>query len=272
MERARETSLIIVLAFTFLSPRRRQLRLPDGTLRPGLSHALAAICSMSADAAKALRELRDALRQPIDTVDDFTFLLSSTLQQLNLHPTSTASASSTFILRALEKQLPSVQQDLLSTAVPTFLHALDSKTKGLLDCFFCPFANEQQAHPAAARAVALCSYTTLPALLCAKTGVTPMPDASRGYVLEVLGGLAEGYGVRELHAGVWEDGEGHGESSKAGDMRRMRWEEAVKAVTSLPAKVANAVGSWKAEGWKGEVPDNLAPRRVQRTAVVSADG
>lgn len=217
---------------------------------------------MTSDAAIALRDLRDALRQPIATIDDFTFLLSSTLSSLDLHPTSSISSLSSSdytSLKAIDKHLPAVQQALLNSAVPNFLHALDDRGRQLLDTFFCP-DHTGAITSTAARHVALYSYWTLPALLSAKPGITPLPIPSRQYLLDTLQRLFAKYGIHVIYDTIWtSSGQGE-EGSKEEAARQIAWEDAVRAAVSLPAKVGNAVGVWKGEGWQGDAPEKLVPR------------
>jgi telomere length regulation protein len=86
-----------------------------------------------------------------------------------------------------------------------------------------------------------------------------LPLPCRDHTLSILGRLAITHGIDDLYWSTWREGN-EAEGSKDGGMRSLKWEEVVKAVTSLPAKVANAVGRWSSEGWKGFSPDELLPK------------
>lgn len=195
---------------------------------------------MSDDAASALRDLRDALRAGIPDADSFGFRLSSVLSELGLSPTSVVISNSD--PKAL-KYLPAVQQSLLSV-LPTFLPALDERGRSLLEAFFVP------PPTSSGKSVALTSYITLSGAL-ASSPPTPLPVESRQFVLDTLVRLVGSYGVDALFWAVW---------GVDGRARQLVWDDAVRAATSLPAKVANAVGRWKEAGWSGDVPPPLVPR------------
>lgn len=194
------------------------------------------------DPAEALKALRDALRSGIPDADEYTFQLSSTLDSLGLGPMSVPSPGGD---KAIQRYLPAVQQGLLST-LPTFLPALDERGRRLLDTFFCP-APEASTAPTA-RQVALAAYLTLTAAL-APTPATPLPVEARQFVLDTLASLAQAYSIDALY---WAT---HGRKAAP-----LLWDDAVRTSTSLPAKVANAVGRWKEAGWAGDVPGPLVPR------------
>ncbi|GMK56562.1 hypothetical protein CspeluHIS016_0304020 [Cutaneotrichosporon spelunceum] len=183
----------------------------------------------------ALRDLRDALRDGIPDVDDFVFRLSSTLSELGL--SSTGITMSVSQDPKVLRYLPAVQATLLSV-LPTFLPALDSRGRAILDAFFVPPSSS------ISNAVALTSYMTLSSALAAAPP-TPLPMESREFVLETLTKLTSTYGIDALY---W---------AARGELA---WDDAVRAATSIPGKVANAVGRWREAGWTGDVPSALIPR------------
>ena len=219
---------------------------------------------MGSDGPAALRELRDALKSPIEDIASFTFLLSSTLNSINLHPHPTSISvqsrkADPALTRAVTRQLPRIQVALLTTHVPTFLPSLDTRERQLLQALFVP--PRQSANLALRRAIALTTYSTLGSLLSTKS-ITPLPRESRSFVLELLADVTQ-YGVGDVYWAVWSL-EGGSESSKEASARSLEWDSAVTALVGLPGKVGNAVGRWKAEGWTGNLPDALSPKCVLR--------
>ncbi|WOO82881.1 DNA replication checkpoint protein tel2 [Vanrija pseudolonga] len=194
-------------------------------------------------ASAALRSLRDALRASPPDADSFVFLLSSTLDNLGLSPTSIAPASGAG--RAIARQLPAVQQALLST-LPTFLPALDARGRALVDSFFVPAKHADQLP--LNRSVALVSYLNLSGML-APAPPAPLPAESRAYVLDTLAKLPAAYGIDDVYWATW----GHAAAELA-------WDDGLRALAALPGKVANAVGRWREAGWTGDVPGSLVPR------------
>ena len=216
----------------------------------------------------ALHELREALRAPIPSVDEFTFLLSSTLDTLGLGTARkgiavpVTGAGTGGAIKAIDRSLGSVQQALLASAIPTFLHALDKRGCELLDSFFCPSAGSSISDAAALPHIALCTYQTLSSSLSVRAGIAPLPIESRTYIIDIAGRLAGSYGLKELYGAIWPAESRDAESSKASSSRQLQWEEAVRAVVSLPAKVGNAVGRWTAEGWSGDIASGLMTKCV----------
>ena len=225
--------------------------------------------STSSEASQELKELRDTLRAPsneLDT-DGFTFLLSSTLQALHLHPMSVPPSDVSDECRAIYRYLPGAQQALLIKAVPTFLPALDTNGQKLLERFFVPPRLADPASLALGRAVAVVSYSTISTLLSAKKGdavEARLPAQSREYVLQLADQLRVEYGVDELYWAIWgkqgSSGDENRESSKSGSMKMLKWEEVIRTVFGLPSRIANAWGRWKSEEWVGDLPEGLTPR------------
>ena len=219
---------------------------------------------MVSEPLAALRDFRDALRNPIPDVDSFVFLISSTFQALHLHPTSIAEdGTPAGTLKAINRFLPGIQVQLLSTAIPTFSSSLDDAQRGLLDALFVPLRDSTANTLSLRPSIASISYTTLTAILSTSISPnTPLPQQSRSFVITTLETLARMYSIDELYWSVWssslhlEDGV----EKKADGAKELRWEEAVKAAISVPAKVVNAVGRWKSEGWSDDVPHALVPR------------
>lgn len=214
---------------------------------------------MSEDAAAVLRDLKEALRQPITDTETLISQLSLALSALHLHPTSIPPEQvslSTSV--AIQRYLPSIQISLLAQVLPTFVHALDRKELDLVDRFFCPPKTNELGCLRLGRTIASVTYATVPSLLSVSAGQPSLPAPCRDYAVRLLDRLTA-YGVDDLYWSIWTT-DAAAEGSKDGALRSLKWEEAIKAITSLPAKVANAVGRWKSEAWKGDVPATLVPR------------
>ena len=223
-------------------------------------------------AATALKDLRETLRAPASEsdVDSFAFQLSSTLEALCIQQTSIAPSRPDDIIRAVQRHLTSAQLALLTHGVPTYFPALEARSRALLETFFIPPSNADPAILAISRAVILASYSTLTHVISSPSSSSPtspiaLPPQSREYVFQTLEKLSRQYNIDALYWGVWgqgwgSDGDIPAESSNAGSMKTLKWEEVVRAAISVPAKVANLWGKWKEEGWQGDVPASLRPR------------
>ncbi|OCF38088.1 hypothetical protein I316_00312 [Kwoniella heveanensis BCC8398] len=226
----------------------------------------------------ALKNLRDALRNPTSlTPDDLSFHLSSTLQTLHLHATSTliSTASTTTpddLLKSIARYLLSIQGLILSDIVPTFYDALDRQAQASLRTLFVPPKSRVEAL-VASRQVALSTYLTLPAFLNAPKPATPtLPRQSRSFVIEVLDTLVDSYGIDDVYHSVF--GGTKGKRGKEG-AEELQWEDAVRAVVAIPAKVGNAIGRWNSEsGGAGreDVPDRLLSKPYFGTLSVRLEG
>ena len=206
-----------------------------------------------------LRDLRDALKSPVDDVDSLSFLLSSTLSALGLHSSSLISSSpTTNHLKSIRRYLPSIQISLLISIITTFQTALNDREQQLLRTFFVP--TKDTSNLALKRNIALTAYQTFSSLFSTKS-ITPLPRESREYVMDTSRQLAR-YGVSDLYWAVWSNGDGREEGSKEASARDLGWEEAVSTLVGLPAKVGNAVGRWKAEGWSNDIPNELVSKHV----------
>ena len=210
------------------------------------------------DPSEPLKDLRDALRTPIPDIDTFTFLLSSTLRSLSLHPTS-APPGNVISVKSLTRYLPNIQISLLSTHLPTFLPSLDPKRTDLLWRYFVPPRNPHPNILTMSRAVASTTYLTLtPYLIPCGPGKPTLPVQSREFLISTLERLVTDYSVDDLYWMVFSSKD-NGESSREAGIREWNWEEMVNNMVGLPAKVANAIGRWKSDGWSGDVPNGLIP-------------
>ncbi|WVR00155.1 hypothetical protein IAU59_007297 [Kwoniella sp. CBS 9459] len=215
--------------------------------------------------AAALKSLRNVLRNPTTlTPDDLTFHLSSTLQALHLHHTSVPPRTvSSDDLKNVTRYLPSIQALLLSDIVPTFYDALDQHGQVSLRTLFVPPKSSESI--SLKRQIALATYLTVPAFLNAPKPSTPtLPRQSRSFVISILDALVAQYGIDDLyHAVIGTTRKaGHtGIDKGKGGAEVLQWEDTVRAVVGIPAKVGNAIGRWGAEGGGGlarqDVPDRL---------------
>lgn len=222
---------------------------------------------MAAEASKALRDLRDALRTPSASIEEFVSQLSTALSALSFHPTSVPPSQITEgTLKAIQKYLPAIQVSLLTIHLPTFLHALENGQSDLVDRFFVPPKTSDLSILPLSREIMNATYATLPSFLSARASgpgqaTLHLPAPCRPYLLKTLDRLSQLYGIDDLYWSVWPSSD-QAESSRDGALRMMKWEECVKAVTSLSAKAANAAGRWASEGGQLEIPDRLNPRYV----------
>ncbi|ORY33418.1 telomere length regulation protein-domain-containing protein [Naematelia encephala] len=213
---------------------------------------------MSTDESSvSLRALRDVLRSQIPDVDTFAFHLASTLDALYLGPTSVPPARiPDEVLRAISKLLPGIQVQLLTSAVPNFLHVLDERQRGLLLSFFVPSTTEVETLHMR-RSVALVTYLTLPSLLSSShPQAVSLPQQSRSFIFEILSDLVDNFSIDAIYWSIFSSSL----KSRGDGWGTMQWEDAVKALVSLPGKVANAAGLWKEDGWKDDLPSSLVPR------------
>jgi len=217
---------------------------------------------MSEDIGQDLKDLRDFLKTPIPDVETLVSHLSSALQSLGLHSTSVHQGKlNADTIRAINRYHPAVQTQLLTSVLPTFLHALDEAQIRLVSTLFVPPKSDSPQTLRTKRLIALSSYLTLPNLLSSVNKATSLPNETRGFALTTLSDLVADYGLNEVYWAIWAS---RPTDDKVVDGRRIiQWEEAVKAVVGLPGKAGNAVGRWKADGWNGDLPDRLIPRCVQ---------
>ncbi|WVQ74259.1 hypothetical protein IAR50_003856 [Cryptococcus sp. DSM 104548] len=206
------------------------------------------------DLSGALHHLRDFLRLPVQSADDLTFEISSTLSALQIHRTSVAPPSVTAAdFKAIERYLPAVQEALLQDVLPHFVGVLDGEALTSVKALFAP--PRQVEGLAIRRTIALSSYLTLPSYFnTPKAGETSLSKPMRAFLVSLLGDLASGYGIDDIFHAVFSNGTKEG----AEGMNRLRWEDALKSVVGIPSKVGNATGRWKIDDLDDvEVPPRL---------------
>jgi len=186
-----------------------------------------------------IKQIITRLQQPIGSLKILLSLLTAPLDDLGILPpvfckynTDPLSAHSVNI----QKHIPLIQHTLLDYIYPTWNTVLHDHTPDgtlLLWQYFCPdtFVN---ALPVSG-CLALISYETL---LARKLGCNDI------YLFEKL---ARDYPIDRLWTAVFEAGSTL--TQRGGDTvlkKNLTWEDCVRDVVSVPAKVANAVGA--AEG------------------------
>ncbi|WWD19666.1 hypothetical protein CI109_104128 [Kwoniella shandongensis] len=205
---------------------------------------------------EALKSLRAILRTANLSLDDLSFHLSSTTSALYIHPTS---IPPTHIpqsdIQAIGRYLPSIQAQILSDIVPTFLGALDSSSEASLRNLFVPSKSVDTL--SVRRAIALTSYLNLPTYLNnpSPNDGQALPTTSRSFLLLILEGLTKEYGIDDLYYATFTASNEKGEGLKT-----LQWEDSVRSVVGIPAKAANAVGRWKSDGANDDLPEGLIPK------------
>lgn len=227
--------------------------------------------------ATALKALREALKSPIPDVDTLVECLRICLGDIGLDQGDESRINDIVdteqVSRAIQRYLPSIQIQLLSEIYPAFYHALDQFQLALLGQLFVPERTSNPKELGISRSIALTSYLVIPPFLNASH--TPgLPEPSRSFVLFILNRLRRGYNIDKMYWAVWasndvDEGKGKGKGkgkSKTGPQELM-WEEVVKSLASVPAKCANATGSWKTEGWTGDLPGHLEARSAAQKRI-----
>lgn len=230
---------------------------------------------MSDTPTRALKALRDRLKEPIPDVESLVEILETCWTDLDLD-LGLEGDKSELVRRGIQRYLPSIQIILLSEVYPTFQHALDDDQSRLLERFFCvPAPTGTTSVSKISRWIGLTSYLTLPPFLNASH--TPsLPIPARSFILDILDQLGRSYNIDEMYHAVWTSTMSHdGGQRKRTGPQDLIWDEVVKSIAGVPAKSANAVGRWKAEGWIGDLPDGLDAKSVVSPRIhdgVGADG
>lgn len=203
-------------------------------------HCIAIVAVM--DAAKAQNQIHEfisKLQSPITEFQNLLCLLSAPLHTLGLLPpryhqlpsgTSSVQKSSSlnFVPR---KHLPQIQRVLLTIILPTWYPILqENDALQLVEQYFCPDAI-YNTRPISGE-IALLAYASL----VSSTSLTKQ-------ALDLLQKLVVQYPVDRLFHAVF-DGENDNTVR-----RSVRWEDCVRDLCAIPAKVANVFG--------GQVPKSL---------------
>jgi telomere length regulation protein len=169
------------------------------------------------------REIVDQLRNPIQDLPVLLSLLCAPLGALGLLPPDLRHHNTVPLPTgacSITKHIPSLQQVIIEHVVPVWEHELSEKRLlRLIDLYFCPGLNHVLS---SSGEIALHAYTSLLS--------TPMTRSV--YRLLVL--LTDTYPIDSLHAIIF-----FGFQMDA-IRRQSAWEDTVRNLAALPAKVANA--------------------------------
>lgn len=193
---------------------------------------------MVAESEEGIRDLISQLQAPILNISTLLSLLSSPLLTLNLLPPQyrsflTASPLPTSSGFKLSKHIPAIQRAILEHVAPTWEPILVEQKKDLvLTQYFCPdpFVSGTKE----AGELTLLAYGTI------------LSSPLTSFSIRLLARLAVGYPIDRLHRAVFVD-----RASSDLEQRTVAWEDCLRNVSSVPAKVANATSG------KGQIPAEL---------------
>ncbi|KAI0035955.1 telomere length regulation protein-domain-containing protein [Vararia minispora EC-137] len=175
------------------------------------------------DASSQIQDLINRLRSPIPDLPTLLSLLTAPLDCLSILPPRFHQYKAITLppdAFRTSRHVPLIQRALLEHVTPAWKPALDeANMMALVDQYFVPDAF-MNATPSAGQ-VSMHAYSTLLSL--------PFND----YSLSLLTRLSTSYPVDRLYTSIY----GTGSSVRAGYL----WEDAIRNVLSVPAKVANAL-------------------------------
>ena len=183
------------------------------------------------DSQSVVGEVLDKLQRPVPDLQTLLALLSGPLACLGLLPPQFRRYNSTPLPdRSLDvhKHIPSIQRALLNHVLPTWDTSLvEVHATPLVEQYFCPdsfsFASDVAGH------VANLAYSTI------------LSQSLTSHAIHLLNRLTAEYPVDRLHSAIF-----YGNQTK-----EIRWEDCVRNIVAIPAKVANALGE------RGDVPPLL---------------
>ena len=174
-----------------------------------------------------IRDTINRLQSPVQDFETLLGLLSAPLQRLGLlSPQYTKFNLSPLDISASNvlKYIPALQRALLEHVIPTWEAVLKEKqTYAIVEQYFCP-DSFSFASPAAGE-VALHAYAVILSL--------PLTD----YSVHFLVRLSKAYPIDVLRKAVFS-----GSSRASSGRGSISWEDCVRNVAAVPAKVANALG------------------------------
>ncbi|KAH9038997.1 telomere length regulation protein-domain-containing protein [Lactarius pseudohatsudake] len=183
-----------------------------------------------------IRDVVNRLKAPIPDLPTLLALISGPLDSIGLLPPHYRQYNTAPLPVAVNitRHVPPIQRALLEHVIPTWEIVLSQeKLTSLVEQWFIPDAFSY-AKPAAGE-VAIHAYAA----------ILSLPLTS--YSMNVLARLMKAYPLDRLHSRVFSLGDAHSSSSQS----IFEWEDVVKSILSVPARVANAL-----EG-KGECPKEL---------------
>ena len=178
-----------------------------------------------------IKQILDALQSPISDLETLLTLLARPLESVGLLQTRFQKYALEKLPKgsfSIPKHLPVIQRALLQNILPTWDSALhEEDALEISDQFFCPTPSASQN----AGQTALEAYTTILS--------TPFNTFSVRYLSQLI----RSYPIQTLFDCVFD--------SNPPNIAAIRWEDCVRAVISLPTKVANFCGH------EHPIPDNL---------------
>ncbi|KAG6813616.1 hypothetical protein H0H92_009233 [Tricholoma furcatifolium] len=184
----------------------------------------------------AVRDVIDRLQRPIPDLSTLLSLLCSPLASIGLLPPQYHKHNTSPLpdgLVNIRKHIPSLQRALLDYIAPTWDSLLaENNASVLLDQYFCP--DSFSFAYSSAGDVAIHAYSTITS------------QALTQYGIRLLAQLASEYPVDRLYVAIMTVNEG----DEA--LRLLAWEDCVRSVLVVPAKVSNAMA-----GEKTSPPDFL---------------
>lgn len=210
----------------------------------------------SHDRSQTLRNIFARLREPIAELEELEDLLRTFLNAFDLGRSTSSSTLITELPKAPHqpprtvssqhaRMATSIQDLILFSVVPTWDRPLkDDHKEHILQDVFCPIppsGSSPSSSPAAGE-LALSAYSVL-----ISSTITP-------FTLRVLPRLLERYPIDAMHTLLFGSGN---------QTRLLDWEMLLKAIGSIPARVANAMG----EDSSG-IPEALQYRYVQSVQAI----
>ena len=178
-----------------------------------------------------LKQILDALQSPISDLETLLTLLARPLESIGLLQKRFQKYASEKLPKgscSIPKHLPTIQRALLQNVLPSWDNVLhEENALEISDQFFCPTPSVSQN----ASRTALEAYATILS--------TPFNTFSVRYLSQ----LARSYPIQTLFDCAFD--------SNPPNIAAIRWEDCVRVVISVPAKVANFCEH------KHPVPDNL---------------
>ncbi|CAA7267613.1 unnamed protein product [Cyclocybe aegerita] len=210
------------------------------------------------DPRTQIQELLTALQSPIADLPTLLGLLTAPLDALGILPprfkrynTRPLPAHSLNV----SKHVPHIQRAALTHIAPTWGAALREDLEGgeaLLDQYFCPDAMVNARQEAGDMAREAYATLVVSPVLAPGIGLQKNNEWTTGFALGILEKLVVGYPVDRMYKAVFSAAKEKGKAKGKGKgLEEVGWEECVRNVCMVPAKVANAIAG------KREVPDVL---------------